>query len=132
MTYPTMLHRLVANTAEPDNDCACWTWTGATRRHGGGHRPSLSRRVPDRPHPVNANAARVMLEQFQTLPPEANASHLCEGNWLCVNPDHLVGESFADNIRRRDGHVVPLPSEAKAPDDLGPWWVGTPATECPF
>jgi hypothetical protein len=133
MAYDTLLHRLVANTHEPENERACWTWCGTTRRHGGGHRPALSMRVPGKPHPLQQNAARVMLEQFVgPLPPEHEASHLCADNWLCINPDHLVPETHSANCLRREGHNVPLPSLPRE-DDLGPWWVGKRGGKrCPF
>jgi hypothetical protein len=90
-------------------------------------------RVPNKPHPLQQNAARVMLEQFEgPLPVDLNASHLCEDNWLCVNPDHLVPETLSANCMRREGHNVPLPAH-RPPEDLGPWWVGKRGgKKCPF
>jgi hypothetical protein len=37
-----------------------------------------------------------------SAPEGAEASHLCEDNWLCVNPDHLLWETKIENIARRD------------------------------
>ncbi len=128
--YDTLFERLVANTAEPENDQSCWTWTGPTRRHAGGRRPAVSIRVPGA-GPRQFNAARLMLG----LEPNdgLTASHLCQGNWLCINPDHLVAESLQDNIKRRDGHAVPLPVEALAVDDIEWWPAATQAAAtCPF
>lgn len=128
--YSNLLERLVANTAEPENERACWTWVGPTRRHGGGDRPAVCIRGARGPR--NQNAARVMLELFEgPLPPGLEASHLCVDNWLCVHPDHMVPETHVQNCKRRDGHVVPLPA-AQQPDDLGPFWVGKKAKRCPF
>ena len=103
MRHPSLFARLVANTAEPENDQACWTWTGPTRRHGGGARPAVSIRLPGVPHPRNFNAARVMLEIVEGPPPtpEHEASHLCYGNWLCVCPDHLLWETKQENMARQ-------------------------------
>lgn len=128
--YDTLFLRLVGNTQEPPNEQACWTWTGPTRRHGGGHRPAVC--IRDERGPRNQNAARVMLEQFQELPPELEASHLCRNNWLCVNPDHLVGEGRSANCLRIHGHDVPLPV-VPAAEDLGEWWLGKRGGKrCPF
>ena len=125
MRYANLYARLVANTAEPENDQACWTWTGPTRRHGGGHRPALSIRIPGAPRtvgPRNHNAARLMLDLLGELrDPTLEASHLCKGNWLCINPDHLIAESKQDNIHRREGWVIALPALNACDDDGIPW-----------
>jgi len=115
--YPSTYARLVANTAEPDSPCGCWHWTGPTRRHGGGDRPAVALRVPGVKHPRQHNAARVMLEQFGPLPPGHDASHLCSDTWLCIHPDHLIGEPFESNIARRWGRHGPLPAVAAPVDD---------------
>lgn len=106
MKYASLYARLVANTAEPENAQACWTWTGPTRRHGGGDRPSVSIRVPGVRNPRQHNAARLMLEIVDGPPPtpEHEASHLCYGNWLCICPDHLEWETKQQNIARREEH----------------------------
>lgn len=131
MSYHSMYARLVANTAEPENPCACWIWIGQTRKHRNGDRPAMSVRVPGVPHPRKVNPCRTMLEQFGPLPDEHNASHLCSETWLCVHPDHLIGEPFALNIQRRWGRHAPLPSAAIEHDDPD-WRAGVPADECPF
>jgi hypothetical protein len=33
--------------------------------------------------------------------PEHEASHLCEDEWLCVNPDHLIWETKKENMARQ-------------------------------
>lgn len=103
MRYASLYERLIANTAEPENAQSCWTWTGPTRRHGGGDRPSISIRVPGLDHPRNFNAARVMLEIVEGPPPtpEHEASHLCYSNWLCICPDHLLWETKRQNMARQ-------------------------------
>lgn len=133
MRYGSLFERLVANTAEPANAQACWTWTGPTRRHGGGDRPALSMRVPGTPSPRQHNAARVMLREFGELSdPLHEASHLCVGNWLCINPDHLIGESKQDNIHRREGWVLGLPEVVEVDDGVVWDAVGVMSVECPF
>ena len=135
MRYGSLFERLVANTAEPENAQACWTGTGPPRRHGGGDRPALSMRAPGAGaagKPKNHNAARVMLREVGDLDPLHEASHLCRGNWLCINPDHLIGESKQDNIHRREGWVLGLPEVVEADD--GAVWnpAGEFCVECPF
>lgn len=132
MRYESLYARLVANTAEPENAQACWTWTGPTRRHGGGDRPALSLRVPGVLSPRQHNAARVMLREVGDLDPLHEASHLCVGNWLCINPDHLIGESKQDNIHRREGWVLGLPEDVEADDGVVWNAVGELCVECPF
>lgn len=126
--------RLVANTAEPDSHTGCWHWTGATRRHGNGDRPAMSVRVPGVKSPRKVNPCRTMLEQFGPLPDEHNASHLCTDTWLCINPDHLIGEPFESNIARRWGRHGPLPIAALRVDDDPDWLAGVPCdpNEVPF
>lgn len=103
MRYANLWDRLVAWVRiEAD----CWTWTGTVRRHGGGHRPKICIRVPGggkKTHPKSYNVARVMCEVIHgpAPTPEHEASHLCEDNWLCVCPDHLIWETKKENIARR-------------------------------
>lgn len=135
MRYESLYARLVANTAEPENAQACWTWTGPTRRHGGGDRPALSMRTPGAGRggkPKQHNAARVMLREFGDLDPLHEASHLCVGNWLCINPDHLIGESKQDNIHRREGWMLGLPEDVEVDDGVVWDAVGELRVECPF
>ncbi len=135
MRYESLYARLVANTAEPENAQACWTWAGPTRRHGGGDRPALSMRIPGAGRegtPKQHNAARVMLREVGDLDPLHEASHLCRGNWLCINPDHLIGESKQDNIHRREGWVLGLPEDVEADDGVVWNAVGVMSVECPF
>jgi hypothetical protein len=98
--YPSLWDRLVAHVRI---ELECWLWIGPTRRHGGGHRPAVSMRVADRPNPKNFNAARVMCELIHgpAPSPEHEASHLCEDEWLCINPDHLIWETKKENMARQ-------------------------------
>ncbi len=103
MRYASLWDRLVAHVRIEGD---CWTWTGPVRRHGGGHRPALSVRVPGSENPRNRNAARVMCELVHGPgEPGHEASHLCRDNWLCVCPDHLIWETKKENIARRGVRV---------------------------
>jgi len=99
--YASLWDRLVANIViEAD----CWTWVGPRRRHGGGDRPAISMRTVDGPRQFNA--ARVMCELIHGPAPDAHeASHLCQDNWLCICPDHLMWETRRENIARRDAEA---------------------------
>lgn len=122
--YESLWHRLVAQIRI---ECDCWLWIGTTRRHGGGHRPAIC--IRDERGPRQQNAARVMCEIIHgpAPTPTHEASHLCEDEWLCVNPDHLIWETKQENmarqwVRRR---------ETKEDPDIG---AGVPAdpNEIPF
>lgn len=104
----------------------CWDWVGPTRRHGGGHRPAITQRVPEK-GPRNFNAARIMCELVHgpAPTPEHEASHLCEDNWLCVCPDHLLWETKRENMARqwaRRRQELACDIDAR----------GEVTTECPF
>lgn len=107
MRYRTLYERLCAHCLE---EGGCWTWIGPVRRHGGGDRPALSMRRPGEKHPVTGkqanpaqyNAARLMCELFHgpAPTPEHEASHLCDDNWCCVHPWHLMWETKRENMAR--------------------------------
>lgn len=103
MKYRSLFARLVANTADPISDTGCWLWTGQV---GTNHRPQISMRVDGKHRTLNA--ARVMLGLFYEIDDEAEASHLCSDSYLCINPDHLLPETKAQNMARRWGKPVPL------------------------
>ncbi len=119
-----MFDRLVAFVVI-DRHTDCWTWIGGTRRHGGGNRPAITVRVPGKPNPVRLNAARVMCETIHG-PLEAGheASHLCDDNWLCVCPDHLIPETKQENLKRRDGRI--RLAAYWHPDNDPDWLAGEP------
>lgn len=121
VVYRTIHDRVRACTAEPESHTGCWTWTATTRRHGGGDRPAFSRRVPGVPNPRKVNPQRELLGISEAA--ELVASHLCSGNWLCCNPDHLIAETQAENIRRRDWRAMPLPKPAETQADDDPDWL---------
>jgi hypothetical protein len=107
--YASLFERLCAHIEIDDLYPFCWHWIGPTRRHGGGRRPALSMRVPgggQSTSPKQRNACRVMCEVIHGPPPDgAEASHLCDENWCCVNPDHLIWESKQENLKRRDARL---------------------------
>lgn len=61
-------------------------------------------RVPGVPNPRQFNAARVMCEQVHgpAPGPEYDASHLCEDEYLCICPDHVLWETKRENLMRRE------------------------------
>jgi hypothetical protein len=112
MKYESVYERIVANTAEPENDQACWPWTGGLNNANYGR---LSRREGDRM--VKDLAHREMFKAFipdielaldddpfgpfVVLPGEEltyndTIEHLCF-NRRCCNPDHHVVLSRAEN-----------------------------------
>lgn len=108
----------------------CWIWLGPRRRHGGGHRPAISMRIlgaPSTMGPRQHNTCRVVCEIIHGPAPEGHeASHLCEDEWLCVNPDHLLWESKTENLARRDAKKRREMEERMMLD------VGVRSTVCPF
>ena len=128
MRYESLWHRITANIRIEGD---CWTWTGPVRRHGGGDRPALTMRVPGggrATHPQQHNVARVVCELIHGPAPDRGyeASHLCEDNWLCVCPDHLLWETKKENMARQ---VARRRAAALEPDiDVR----GVVTSECPF
>lgn len=126
--YATLFARLVANTREPDNESACWIWTGAVGTNG---RPRVNVRRNGK-H-CSCSAHRLMLGIFYALDAEAEASHLCSDSWLCINPDHLLPETKQQNMARRWGRPLPAGRTwpgvaANDPDHAA----GEVVTVCPF
>jgi hypothetical protein len=105
-------HRLVANTAEPENAQACWCWAGA---HDPGAYGRLNVYVPGLAtvRAVRAHVAAYVWVAFGCRDAddlwlgyqELRASgleldHLCR-NPECINPDHLDPVTPAVNCQRR-------------------------------
>lgn len=100
--YPDLFSRLVANTADPENDHDCWIWTGDT--DVGGY-PRINVRVPGKKEPVKMSAHRLMLQEFHQIDfPFDEAGHLCN-NPPCINPCHLEVQSPAFNLSERRGYA---------------------------
>lgn len=99
MRYSSLWDRLCAYVRIEGD---CWTWFGTVRRHAGGDRPAVCMRVQGKPR--LHNAARVVCELIHGPAPTPmhEASHLCDDNWLCINPDHLIWETKKENLQRRD------------------------------
>lgn len=107
--YADLWARIVASTEDPDNGQACWTWTGkVTKRY-----PSMNVRrdgvhLTIKPH----RAILVLLEVGFDLElfwdlydaysiAALEADHICYGNPLCINPDHLQWLPAPENSRAR-------------------------------
>lgn len=95
--YDDMWSRIVANTLEPDNERSCWTWTGQKSKLY----PRMSTRRDNKHLTIKPHRAILILlelgletEHFWDLYDAYSVAslepdHLCYGNPLCVNPDHL-------------------------------------------
>jgi hypothetical protein len=112
--YASLFTRLVANTAEPDNERACWLWTGKRRcRYG---YPKTTLYVPGLRKTVSLYAhvlLYVALEANATTGDDAwlayqelqasglELDHLCEVP-SCIFFDHLEPVTPRENCARRD------------------------------
>jgi hypothetical protein len=126
--YATLWDRLCANIVI--DELGCWIWIGPTRRHGGGDRPMITMRVAGggrATQPKNYNAARIMCEQVHgpAPGPEYDASHLCEDEWLCICPDHVIWETKKENAAR-------LTAKRRLEAFCDPFVRGVVTTVCPF
>jgi cold shock CspA family protein len=121
MKYDSLFTRLIANTAEPENDQACWPWMGKTDRKGYGF---ITKRVPEKAHPVNRRAHRemellvrgqynefdldddpfgpiLMVERPDMDPDDETIDHLCYTPG-CINPDHHRPLTRVENTNERN------------------------------
>jgi len=109
--YANLYHRLVANTDEPANEQACWSWACKCDRWGYGR---LNLYVDGGYATVQAHialwvwlqAAPESLEEFWTAYLACTISgleieHLCV-NPSCINPGHLELVTASENARRRN------------------------------
>ena len=111
--YPNLWARLMANIDEPENDQACWTWTGKRDRLWYGrlnvYVPGLTTTVTVMAHVatyVTHAASPQTADEFWLAYCELQASGL-EIDHLCVTPqcvsvDHLEAVTPRENCRRRD------------------------------
>lgn len=118
MKYESMLHRLIANTEEPQNDQACWVWTGGccTRGYGKLNKRVDGRHVTIRAHremqqQVDGEFIEVHLDDEDPFgpivllpapplhPDEQTIDHLC-WNTQCINPDHFEVVTRVENSVR--------------------------------
>ena len=104
--YATIYERLVANTeipAEQSEATGCWVWTGTKDRAGYGR---MAVRKAGRKNPTGVRAHRAMMTSMlgrELHPDDETVEHLCACT-SCVNPDHLVLLTRAENtaaMRRR-------------------------------
>ena len=85
-------------------ESGCWEWSGGRRE--GGYGAFTAERLGYK----RAGAHRAMYEsEHGAVPPEQVVRHSCD-NPPCVNPDHLLLGTHADNMgdmaeRRRSGHL---------------------------
>ena len=109
--FSTLFSRLVANTAEPDNAQACWTWLGkCSRRYPATNIRYQGRHITIKPH----RAMLVLMELEDRVDlfwdlyelysiAQLEADHLCFNNPLCINPDHLQWLTAKENSDKRHG-----------------------------
>lgn len=100
--YATRYERLVANTrlAVEDDPQSCWLWTGYVQHNG---YPRFAERVPGKPHPVNSQAHRAIMEELlDAVFPFDEVDHLCH-NVACLNPTHLEVVTPVHNLANRRG-----------------------------
>lgn len=105
--------RLIRNTHEPANDCACWLWSLGCDRWGYAR---FSTRLPGEPYPINLMAHLALfviveakpstIEEFWLAYLELRHSgleldHTCEVE-SCINPDHLEVVTPSENCLRRE------------------------------
>jgi len=112
-TYPTLFTRLMANTAEPENEQACWSWIGKRDRWAYGrlnvYVPGLARVVTVMAHIaawVCVHSAPASANEFWLAYAELQASgleldHVCMMP-PCLNVDHLEPVTPSENCKRRD------------------------------
>ena len=106
MKYASMFERLVANTAEPENDQACWLWTGAIDDRPGRGYARINCRVDGKHRSLRAHRVMAQLFTDDELTEADEVDHLCF-NVKCINPDHLEVVTKRVNLsRRRVGPVV--------------------------
>jgi hypothetical protein len=98
--YASLFLRLVANTAEPENDRACWVWIAAIDDRPGRGYPRINLRVNGKHRSLRAH--RVMAQEFHPVPltEKDEVDHLCF-NPKCINPDHLEVVTKQINMARQ-------------------------------
>lgn len=120
MKYESMLHRLIANTEEPESPTGCWVWKGRREPRGygrlnvrrdGRHQKVYAHREMSR-QVTGGDFIEVELVPEDPLgpirlvprPPRAydcTDDHLC-WNTACANPDHIEhGVTRVENTSRR-------------------------------
>ena len=120
MKYESMLHRLIANTEEPESSTGCWPWTGRLHcagygrlnaRRDGRHVTLLAHREMQRQ--VEGEYIEIHLDDEDPFGPiilipaaplhtdEQTIDHLCWNN-PCCNPDHFEVVTRSENSTRKE------------------------------
>lgn len=111
--YAGLWERLVANTSEPENDQACWLWTGKRDRLWYGrlnvYVPGLQATVTVMAHVATyithaaapQNADEFWLAYLELQRSGLEVDHLCV-NPQCVSVDHLEAVTPSENCQRRN------------------------------
>jgi hypothetical protein len=111
--YPDLFARLMANTHEPENDRACWAWSGKRDRWGYGrvnvYVPGLGAVVTLMAHlavwlwvEAGCTTADDLWLAYQELQASGlEIDHLCVVP-NCVHPDHHEPVTSRENSQRRD------------------------------
>jgi len=109
MGYPSLFHRLLANSVESDvysyKGTCCWEWTGWRQHRGGYGRCTVRVRGKPQARPAHRVMAELVLAR-QLDPDLETLEHGCEITW-CINPLHLSiasrGDNTADMLARKYG-----------------------------
>lgn len=113
MRYPTLYERLVANTAEPAAEQACWHWTAKRDRWGYGrlnvYVPGVGGNVTLMAHIamwVALECGPLSVDDFYLAYLELTTSgleldHSCVEP-CCIHPDHLSLVTGSENCLLRD------------------------------
>lgn len=112
-TYATLWQRLMANTAEPENEQACWVWLGCKCSAYGYGRTNLYVPGLSDTRALTAHVLAWLLLEVDTPPSDEayliaqevhesglQLDHLC-CNTKCINPDHLELVTAKENTQRK-------------------------------
>lgn len=118
MKYESTLHRLIANTEEPQSSTGCWPWAGRCEPKGYGR---LNARIDGKHtklyahremmHQVEGEFIEIHLDAEDPFGPiilipaarrgyDETLDHLCWGP-SCCNPDHFEVVTRAENSSRK-------------------------------